>query len=330
MEYDTDGSAEMTRTKSLNIICAGECMVELRPKMRSKQQADVQHETRYASSFAGDVANFAIYLKRLCMTSSVKFLSATGTDVLSEQMRAFLSGEDINVELLARSPAKTIGLYMIHTDDLGERSFNYWRSDSAAKEMFKLTNNALLSDAVSSADFFYFSGITLAILDPFGIKKLFDLVTLCRQQGKTIIFDPNYRVRLWDDHKQALALMQRSYQVCDILLSSSEDERLLWGVSSTASALDRLNQYNIDEIIITDGPNTVLGSHRGREFQITPDKPAAVVDTTAAGDAFNAGYIAARHTGASPEESAAKASGLASLVIGFHGAIIPRKNMLSF
>ena len=325
----------MTQSKPLNIICAGECMVELRQaptleKSGLERKESEQNEAQYASRFAGDVTNFAVYLKRLSTVSSVNFLSATGNDVLSERMRVFLDSEDINSELVGRSPDKTVGLYMIHTDEMGERTFTYWRSDSAARKMFELTDKALLSKVIDRTEYFYFSGITLAILDQSGTEQLFDLAEQCRRQGKTIIFDPNYRERLWPSRERAITQIERAYQLCNILLSSSEDEQLLWGTSNTDSALERLAGYGIDEIILTDGPNEISVYDHGRRFEIQPLKADKVIDTTSAGDGFNAGYIAARHAGYSSEESVVKASGLASVVIGLPGAIIPKSCMPSF
>ena len=82
--------------------------------------------------------------------------------------------------------------------------------------------------------------------------------------------------------------------------------------------------YNIEEIILTNGPEEIFGYDHGRRFQVKPVKVDNVVDTTSAGDAFNAGYVAARHAGLSAEESVMKASSLASVVIGLPGAIIPK------
>lgn len=302
----------MTPSKPLNIICAGECMLEL-------QQS--------TSSFAGDVINFAVYLKRLSQPSSVHFLSATGKDAISEDMRQFFVEEDIDVELVARSPDKTVGQYTIHTDDQGERTFTYQRSDSAARKMFELVDQAALSKVVDTADYFYFSGITLAILDQPSRERLFALAEKFHHQGKIVIFDPNYRAGLWPGRDQALTQIERAYQLCNILLSSSEDEQLLWGAAGIENRLERLANYNIEQIILTDGPDQVFGCDHGRRFQIQPAKTDRVVDTTSAGDAFNAGYIAARHAGCSAEESVVKASSLAALVIGLPGAIIPKSSM---
>jgi 2-dehydro-3-deoxygluconokinase len=308
----------MTQPKPLSIICAGECMVELGPATAAGQ---------YASSFAGDVINFAVYLQRLGTSSCVHFLSATGNDALSEQMRVFLAAEGINSELVARSPDKTVGLYMINTDELGERTFTYWRSDSAARKMFELADQAALSKAVDTADYLYFSGVTLAILDQPSREQLLALAEQCRHQGKSVIFDPNFRAKLWQSRDQALAQMERAYQLCNILLSSSEDEQLLWGASSTENTLERLAKHKIDEIILTNGADEVIACNHGRRFQIQPPRAEKVVDTTSAGDAFNAGYIAARHAGYSTEDSVVRASSLASLVIALPGAIIPKSRM---
>lgn len=302
-------------------------MVELRQAPRAGI-AGSKKEAHYAASFAGDVLNFAVYLKRLATSSSVQFLSATGNDALSEQMRSFFSDEGIATELVARSQDRTVGLYMIHTDDVGERTFTYWRSDSAARKMFELIDKTALSKAVDNADYFYFSGITLAILDEPGREQLFELIEQCRHQGKTIIFDPNFRARLWQSHEQASKQIERAYQACHILLSSKEDEQVLWGTHSTGDMLERLANYGIGEIILTNGPDEIAVYDHGRLFQVQPVKAGKIVDTTSAGDAFNAGYIAARHAGHSSEESIKKASSLASVVIGLPGAIIPKASML--
>lgn len=296
--------------------------MELRQTATSEES-----EAQYASRFAGDVSNFSVYLKRLSQASCVQFFSATGNDALSDQMRTFLSSEDINLDLLSRSQDKTVGLYMIHTDDSGERTFTYWRSDSAAKKMFELADKTVLAEAIDTADYFYFSGITLAILDQPSRERLFALAEQCSAGGKTIIFDPNYRQSLWTSRAQALPQIERAYQLCNILLSSSEDEQMLWGSASTEDSLERLRNYSIDEIILTNGPGEISGYDNDRRFQVQAVEASEVVDTTSAGDAFNAGYVAARHAKLSIEESVVNASSLASIVVGFPGAIIPKSSM---
>lgn len=294
-------------------------MVEL----RQQKQAEPK-EPQYASSFAGDVINFAVYLKRLDASSCVHFLSATGHDELSGQMRAFLSSESIDSELVAYSPDKTVGLYMIHTDDDGERTFTYWRSDSAARQMFQLVDGELFEHISDTADYFYFSGITLAILPQSDRDKLFAVATSLRNQGKTIVFDPNYRPALWANPEEAKAQINRAYGLTDILLSSYEDEQSLFELNNSQTIHEYMKSLDIDEVVMTDGPKPIHILSTGDYFNVSPSKPERIVDTTSAGDAFNAGYIEARYRKLDPIEAAKLASNLANQVIGQPGAIVPK------
>ena len=298
----------------INILCVGECMLELR-----------SHGDDFVAGFAGDIINFSIYLKRLSPSTSVNFLSATGEDPISERMRAFLSKEAINTQLVFTTPDKTVGLYMVHTDDTGERTFSYWRSDSAARQMFYLADEALLYQSARAINYLYFSGITLAILDQAGRDRLISLAQLLHSEGISIIFDPNFRPSLWQSLEQARIQTARAYEVCNILLSSHDDEQILFGDSDIKSIMQRLMPFAIDEIVITDGPDEIYSVCQGEQFTTLPAKPTAVVDTTSAGDSFNAAYIVARHKGYSARDSVARAAALSAVVVAHSGAIIPEE-----
>ena len=66
----------------------------------------------------------------------------------------------------------------------------------------------------------------------------------------------------------------------------------------------------------------ILGG--GALVDVPVPRPVKALDTTAAGDGFNAGYLAARLTGSSPEQAALAGHGLAGAVVQYPGAIIPR------
>lgn len=75
-------------------------------------------EGLFSPGFAGDVVNFAIYLKRLLPTSTVHLLSAVGGDAISNKMCDFLEEEGVEIQLVSVSPDKTIGLYMASSQGL--------------------------------------------------------------------------------------------------------------------------------------------------------------------------------------------------------------------
>jgi 2-dehydro-3-deoxygluconokinase len=97
----------------------------------------------------------------------------------------------------------------------GERSFSYWRDRSAARE---LANDAsALRAATDDADFIYFSGITMAILDPAGRNTLLDVIATMRATGKIIVFDTNLRPRLWSSAKVMTDTIMQAAAVSDII-----------------------------------------------------------------------------------------------------------------
>ncbi|GEQ98500.1 hypothetical protein JCM17844_21370 [Iodidimonas gelatinilytica] len=133
------------------VYAIGECMIEF---SRTKDGS-------FQRSFAGDVYNTAVYLKRLAPAGvTVAFVSAVGEDKISGEMLTFWQGEGISVDHVARLPGKSPGLYVVDTDEQGERNFSYWRSRSAARKLMDAVGGIAIED-LSEKDIVYFSGITL-------------------------------------------------------------------------------------------------------------------------------------------------------------------------
>jgi 2-dehydro-3-deoxygluconokinase len=277
----------------------------------------------YRSSFAGDVVNFSIYLKRLLPDATINLMSAVGNDPLSHRMRDFIEQFGITTKLVRTSQYKTVGLYMVNTDEDGERTFTYWRSDSAARQMFTLVEDRQLDHAAQDVDYFYYSGITLAILDQPCRERLFAFIERLASLGKTIVFDPNVRPSLWSTLDDARRQTMRAYKTCNILLSSVADELQLFGEKSSGAIMSRLSSYGIDDIVLTDGPRDIHSLNLNNHCIQPAAKSGSVVDTTSAGDGFNAAYLGCRHSGLPVKEAIRRASELSALIIAHPGAIIP-------
>jgi 2-dehydro-3-deoxygluconokinase len=278
-----------------------------------------------ALGYGGDTFNTALYLARAGGSSgiAVDYVTALGTDPMSDTMLAGWQAEGIGTARVARLEGKLPGLYLIRTGDSGERRFLYWRSEAAVRLLFRTADTEPLLAALAEYDALYFSGITLAVLAPEAREHFRRALITARTRGSQVAFDSNFRPALWPDRAAAREILTGFLPAVTHALPTFDDEQLLFGDADPAATLRRYADAGVPEIVVKRGAQGCILQVGGTAREVPVPTPIAPVDTTAAGDAFNAGYLAARLTGATPERAARAGHGLAGAVIQHPGAIIP-------
>ncbi|MEX0281274.1 MAG: sugar kinase [Arenibacterium sp.] len=271
---------------------------------------------------AGDTYNTAVYLARDARIAQVDYVTGLGTDVASERIRAHMQAEGIGHARIFSHPTRVAGLYAIETDAMGERSFTYWRSEAAARCLGD-PGMPEISNLISGLDYVFLSGISLAILRQSNRDRLFDALAAFRLKGGVVAFDSNYRPRLWNDPELARRETERAWLACDIALPSLDDEMALFGEASEAETRKRFEDYGLTCGALKRGAQGPVGLDGS--LISGPIKPVHVVDTTAAGDSFNASFLAEIACGGSVAEAMQAGHALASRVIGHRGAIIDKE-----
>lgn len=297
--------------KTAAIVAVGECMLELR--------ADGDH---WRLGHGGDTFNTALYLARL--GEDVAYLTAIGDDPFSAAMRAGWAAEGLRLDLVLTAPRRLPGLYAIRTDAAGERSFHYWREQAAVRDLFRLPGCADALERAAGARLLYTSGITLALFDASGRDALTALARRVRDAGGDVAFDPNYRPKAWSAPEAARAAIAAFAPLVTTVLPTFDDEAALHGDADPDATRARWRSAGARDIVVKLGPaGCMLDDGR----IVAPAAPLTPVDTTGAGDAFNAGYLAARRRGVPAADAAVFANRLAGRVIGCRGAILPRRDM---
>lgn len=292
------------------IITIGECMVEFAP----------QEDGSFRQGFAGDTFNMAWYLRRLLPKDwRIDYVTALGDDAMSDRMVTFMERSGIGTGRIARLPGLAPGLYVISING-GERSFSYWRGQSAARRL--AADPARLAQVLADAGLLILSGITLAILPEADRSTMLSALSAARAAGACVAFDPNIRPRLWSDAASMRLWVGRAAANADIVLPSFDDERSAFGDLSPDDTANRYLGSGARVVVVKNGGGEIVWREPGGSGCLQPSAVASVVDTTAAGDSFNAAFLAAYLRGQPITEAIAAAADIATRVIQSRGALV--------
>ncbi|MGN6748097.1 MAG: sugar kinase [Xanthobacteraceae bacterium] len=299
--------------ETARVICVGEAVIAL------SRGAD----GTYTAACAGDSFNTAVYLARAGL--DVGFASAVGDDAYSDSIVALALAEGLRADLILRVPGRLPALSLVERERAGERVTRVWGEGAPARQLFELPDWMRIAQSLVAARLIYFSGITLSLYSNNGLGRLFAALEVARQQGTKIAFDGNFRPAGWQGNvARARTVFMEALKRVDVALPAFDDEAVLWGDPSPESTVARLQAFGVGEIVVKNGPNSALiATARGLEFVPVPEI-LVPVDPTAAGDGFNAGYLAARLSGSEPGQAVSAAHRLAGTIISHAGALLPR------
>lgn len=284
--------------KKRNIVALGECLVEF---------SELEGEL-YRQSFAGDTLNTLFYASRLGLATG--YISMLGDDPYTGGIETLLSAEQIDRSLVGRS-SRTNGIYFIKRDSSPNTRLHFIRDRSAAKQAIDLLDLQFVREYILNSHVFHLSLIAIGMTE--NKQRLLELVGSVA--GRILIsLDTNYRSSVWESSDQARETLADYLPHIDLLFVTDTDDRAYHGERSTVEVIKHYQSFGVPEFAYRMGAaGSIVFSGKADGIKAIPN--IEVLDTTGAGDAYNAGYLFLKLGGAAPRECGVYATACAALAI---------------
>lgn len=270
---------------------------------------------RFAKRTAGAETNVAIGLARLGF--KVGWQSRLGADSLARYLVAAIGAEGVDCSGVSRHADERTGfLFKGRVDDGSDPPIEYHRKGSAASRFGPAHLNAA---QIAGARHLHVSGVFPA-LSASTLAATRRAMTVAREHGKTIGFDPNLRPTLWPSREAMRETINDLAAQADWVLPGIEEGRLLTGLD-TAEAIARFyRERGAKRVVVKLGADGAYyddaDAGRGR---IAAHPVAQVIDTVGAGDGFMVGITSALLEGRGVADAARRGAWIGARCVQVRG-----------
>lgn len=247
----------------------------------------------------GSAANFAVALSKLGTPTC--FIGCVGDDELGTSFIKDLESSNVCSEFVVKVPGKGTGRVLILVkSSTGEKVMIAYRgaNENLDVSLFPL-------ELFERSRHFHLSSVPP--------EKALKFLKLARSRGSLTSYDPGgYATMGFKAFKDLLIYV-------DLLFLNKVETRAISGIHDLRASIKRLLEGGVKVVVVKLGKEGALASD-GQSFYKSRAFEVAVVDTTGAGDAFNAGFVHGYLHGLSLEECLTLGNVVACLKITRRGA----------
>lgn len=248
------------------ILCIGEILADM---IGVKSDGGVCYERKAG----GAPFNVACAVKRL--GAAVGFYGCVGDDIIGDYLAEFARARDFDAGRVERAKDRNTTLAFVELDGNGERSFCFYRKNTADTQLPVLTD-----DELKTADIVHIGSLMLS--EQCGVEYAHITADRAHALGKKVSFDVNFRTDIFKDTASAVRIYKSVIEKADIV-KFSDNEVEIFSSAYVDGLTDKL-------VCVTLGENGSEWRYRGRK-NVVPTIKVKPVDTTGAGDAFYAGVL---------------------------------------
>ncbi|WHY05075.1 sugar kinase [Bacillus altitudinis] len=310
--------------KALDVITFGESMA----MFYAKEIGELHQVHTFQKALAGAESNVAVGLARLGF--SVGWMSKVGADSLGAFILEELQKEGVDTKAVLRSNdgAKTGILLKSKVID-GDPDVTYYRKGSAAST---LNPSDFPSTYFQKAGHLHMTGIPPAVSSEMRAFSFHALKEM-KKAGKTISFDPNLRLQLWEEEEDMIHTVNQMAAQVDWFFPGLAEGQRLTGCHEPEAIADIYLQKGVKLVVIKLGAEGAYFKSASGQGVVDGFHVSHVVDTVGAGDGFAVGVMSGLLDGLSYEKAVTRGNAIGALAVmspGDHEGLPTREELQAF
>ncbi len=277
----------------IDLVTLGETMVLFVPV----ETGPIKYVYQFNKQIGGAESNVAIGLSRLGVKTG--WISKLGKDGFGDYIESFIRGEGVDVSQVKRDEHHPTGVFFKERRELGESKVYYYRKGSAASF---INENDLDENYISQAKYLHLTGITSG-LSKSCCEAVYKAIEIAKKHNLKIIFDPNVRLKVWNNKDKMINILLDLIKKSDIVLPGLSEAKILINDDDKDKILDKFLNLGPEIVVLKIGEKGAYLGTRDKRVLVSGFPVPKIIDPIGAGDAFAAGFITGVTKGYELEES---------------------------
>lgn len=266
--------------KKYDVIALGELLIDFTQNGFSEQGNGM-----FEANPGGAPCNVLSMLNNLGKKTA--FIGKVGKDQFGMTLKKALEELGIGTENLVMDEEIHTTLALVHTFADGDRDFSFYRNPGAD---MMLREDELKEELLRDTRLFHFG--TLSMTHEGVRKATKKALSIAKESGALISFDPNLREPLWDTLEHAKEQIRWGLGQCDILKISDNEIQWLTGEENFTAGVQKIREeFPIPLILVSMGRDGSRAYYKDGYVEVAPFLQEHTIETTGAGDTFCACVI---------------------------------------
>lgn len=263
--------------KTFDVVALGELLIDF-----TENGTSSQGNTVYEANPGGAPCNVLAMLNKAGRKTA--FIGKVGQDIFGNRLKATLEEVGIDTSNLIMDEDVRTTLAFVETFPDGDRDFSFYRNPGAD---MMLREEELHEELLKNAEIFHFGTLSMTHEDVRKATK--KAISIAKESGAVISFDPNLRPPLWKSLDEAKEQTAYGLSQCDILKISDNEIQWFTGEDDFDAGISKLkSQYNIPLIVLSMGKEGSRAYYKDFRVEVKPFLQDNTIETTGAGDTFGA------------------------------------------